>query len=389
MQPIDWLFVLACITIAVGGYQIGFVAKATSWIGTAFGFIVALALIPVLLRHADSMNPSGRLGVVVLVALSGLLLGQMLGLLVGNRLARFVPPGSFRIADKIVGALSGVISVLLLLWLLLPTLANMPGWPAQQVRSSHIARGLYDTMPRSPDWAKELNRLVGSSGFPSVFNDIAPSPNTGPAPETVALPPAVIESVRASTVKVEGVACRRTQDGSGFVVDEGLVVTNAHVVAGERRTNVITVGGATLPATVVAFDAGRDLALLRVPRLSARPLPLAEAHVGDIGAVFGHPGGQAAIEISPAAVRREISAIGRDLYDQRSTRRQVLVLAAQLAQGDSGGALINYKGEVIGVAFAIAPDKPDTAYALHTSELRAVLAQPHLDAVETGGCVFE
>ena len=89
--------------------------------------------------------------------------------------------------------------------------------------------------------------------------------------------------------------------------------------------------------------------------------------------MFGHPGGQAALAVTPAQVAQEVTAVGRDLYDRHTTSRDVFILASALAQGDSGGALVNTTGSVIGVAFAIAPDTPGTSYALSTSELQAVL----------------
>jgi len=84
-----------------------------------------------------------------------------------------------------------------------------------------------------------------------------------------------------------------------------------------------------------------------------------------------------------------VLAIGRDLYDTRETRRQVFILAADLAPGDSGGGLVNQSGTVVGVAFAIAPDRSGTAYALTTDELRPVLAAGGAVAVNTGPCLRE
>jgi S1-C subfamily serine protease len=65
----------------------------------------------------------------------------------------------------------------------------------------------------------------------------------------------------------------------------------------------------------------------------------------------------------------------------------VLILASDLAPGDSGAALVNPKGAVVGVAFAIAPDRPGTAYALDVVELQAALAAPRAGKVSTGGCL--
>jgi S1-C subfamily serine protease len=186
-------------------------------------------------------------------------------------------------------------------------------------------------------------------------------------------------------VMVTGEACSRIQGGSGFFVGPDLVVTNAHVVAGESDTDVELADGRTLDADVVAFDPERDLAVLRTDG-EAPALPLRDADTGDIGGVFGHPGG-GGLEVSPFRVAEDITAVGRDIYDQGSTSRDVLVLASELAPGDSGSALVDPQGQVIGVAFAIAPDKPGVAYALAISELREVLEGDLSRELDTGGCL--
>lgn len=384
---LDVFIVLTAALAAIGGYRIGFVARSLSWVGLLVGLSAAVIGLPYLLRSVDHLTSLSRLAVVSSLMLAGALLGQMVGLIAGSKLSSVVPQGLARSGDRVAGAFAGGFGVLVMVWLMLPTAAEVPGWSSQQVRSSRIAQAVYDDAPPAPDAMKTLRRLVGDENFPSVFEGLAPAPDAGPPPPEVSLDPSAVTRVRAASVKVEGLACNRSQDGSGFVVARGLVVTNAHVVAGETSTRVVTSGGVELDAEVVLFDAARDLALLRVPRLTADPLPIGDAAIGEIGAVFGHPNGQDALAIHPAAIRRQITAVGRDLYDVASTRRDVLILAAELQPGDSGGALVNSQGEVIGVAFAIAPDKSDTAYALNTSELHAVLEQPYNRQVSTGPCL--
>jgi S1-C subfamily serine protease len=135
------------------------------------------------------------------------------------------------------------------------------------------------------------------------------------------------------------------------------------------------------------FDPARDLALLAVPGLGQAPLPLAMGKVGTTAAVFGHPEGRADLEVSPAAIRQQVNALGPDLYDLGVTRRSVFVLAAELAPGDSGAALVDGDGFVVGVAFAISPDNRETAYALSASELRTVLEAERLSPAPTGPCL--
>jgi S1-C subfamily serine protease len=170
-------------------------------------------------------------------------------------------------------------------------------------------------------------------------------------------------------------------------VGDETIVTNAHVLAGVDRPSVTRPDGRRLSATVVTFDSKRDLAVLDVPGLDQVPLPVGTAQIGSDAAVFGHPGGQDEVEVSPARIETAISALGRDLYGETTIRRDIFILAAQLEPGDSGGALVDTDGEVVGVAFATAPDQPATAYALTSGELGAVLDQPRSDGVDTGSCL--
>ena len=93
------------------------------------------------------------------------------------------------------------------------------------------------------------------------------------------------------------------------------------------------------------------------------------------------------IAAQPAQINREVEAVGRDLYDSHTIKRDVYILASDLRPGDSGGALVDTGGTVVGVAFAIAPDRPGTAYALTSKELTAALAQARKPGTSTGPCL--
>lgn len=389
MNLLDLLVLTSAAAAAFGGYRLGFVARAASWVGLAIGLTVAMRFLPSAVRTFEGPDPSTKLFIAAGVLLLGGFVGQGLGLLAGSSLRRFVPHGPLRALDSSVGAVVGVVGILVSVWLLLPAIADIPGAYARQARNSTIARFLDRQFPEPPDTVQALRRVVGDTNFPQVFEALRPAPKTGPPPATTGIPDPVIARVSASTVKVEGIACDRMQEGSGFTVAPDIVVTNAHVVAGHRagRTQVARPDGRRLDASIVVFDPARDLAVLRAPGLAQAPLPVGDAEVGERGAVFGHPGGQEPLRIAPAAIREQVNAVGRDLYGTTSTRREVFVLAAELAQGDSGGALVDAGGEVVGVAFAIAPDRPGTAYALTADELRAVLALPRRQAVSSGPCL--
>jgi len=383
---LDVVLVLVAISAAMAGYRLGFVARATSWAGLALGVTVGALVLPSLLRHLRGSSDVTVALVAIAALVGSALLGQALGLVLGTRLNVALPDGPVRRLDQVVGALLGIAGLLVGLWLLLPTLADVPGWTSEQARGSVIAREVNARFPDAPDTLQALRRLVGDNPFPRVFDALRPSPDPGVVPGASGLSDAVATSVAASTVKIEGEACSRIQEGSGFFVADDLVVTNAHVVAGEDDSDVVLSDGSRVDGTVVAFDPVRDLAVLRTSEADRPALPLDEAEVGTSGGVFGHPGG-GPLEISPFQVGEQITAVGTDIYDSRRSERQVLVLAADLAPGDSGGALVDPRGQVTGVAFAIAPDRPSVSYALDVDEVTAVLSGDLTQERDTGDCL--
>jgi S1-C subfamily serine protease len=385
---LDLLILVAAASAALGGYRLGLLARAASWIGLAIGLMLAARLLPAILEEFQGPDAGGRLLVAAGVLMGGAFIGQGIGLIIGARVHRFIPHGPLRQFDKAAGSMVGVLGILIAFWLLLPAMADVQGWSSQQVRGSSIARAIDDHAPRPPDTLQALRRLVGDTNFPRVFDTLRPAPITGPPPETTGIAPDVLQRVSQSTVKVEGEACRRIQEGSGFAAGPDIVVTNAHVVAGVTNPRVLRPNGRTLRAAVVVYDSDRDLAVLAVPGLGEAPLAISNGRAGLQGAVFGHPGGQDQLRIAPARINQRVSAVGRDLYDEHQTRRDVFILASDLQSGDSGGALVNQAGAVVGVAFAIAPDRPGTAYALTSNELRAVLAEPRATPrADTGRCL--
>jgi S1-C subfamily serine protease len=382
---LDVLLLVALVSAVVGGYRVGLVTRLASWIGALGGFVVALRVLPGLMRRFDGMAPLTTLLVTLAILLGGAAVGGAIGELVGSSLRRFVPPPA-RILDRAGGAVLGAAGLVAMLWMFLPIVAFVPGSAARVARTSVILQRIDELLPRPPDATQAVQRLVGDARIPEVFDDLRPAPDIGPPPAEVPVAADVVQRAVASTVNVESEGCGGLHEGSGFVVAKGVVVTNAHVVAGGERIRVRKSGGRLIAARLVTFDDDRDLAVLSVPGLDAAPLPLGQPAEGMEGAVLGYPGGQDTVRVAPAVVRRVQPAIGRDIYGQDKTERQVLFLASALRPGDSGSALIDTSGRVVGVAFAIAPDRPGTSYALDRSELTAVLAEPRMDGAG-GPCI--
>ncbi len=389
MDLLDLLIVLVALIAAVGGYRLGFIGRVISWLGLAVGLYIAVRFLPSIVVRLHSSSPGTLLTVAVLVLVGGAMIGQGVGLIVGSQIHHVLPWGPLKTIDRTVGAAVGALGVFAMVWMLVQPVSEVPGWPSRSVSGSAISRWISRDLPTPPDTLQVLRRLIGNDA-PQVFAALQDSPSVGPVPTDSSLGPTVTQAVANSTVEVEGQACDEIFEGSGFAVAPDLIVTNAHVVAGEPlgATSVILPSRARLQATVVMFDPRIDIALLAVPSLGETPLPLAAPTVGAIGAVFGHPNGQAELKVTPARIVQEEKALGRDLYDDHTTTRQILVLASALAHGDSGGALVNAAGDVVGVAFAISADQSGTAYALNSSELKAALAEIRdPSGMSTGPCL--
>ncbi|MGI9032199.1 MAG: MarP family serine protease [Acidimicrobiales bacterium] len=381
--------VAVLVSSVAGGWELGLFVGSTAWLFLAQGLVAATLFLPVVDGAIGSSNPGFALALEALLFISAGFTGLYVGRYMGMAFrAAFLPP-SLRDADRRVGAIGGPVATILLIWLVaIPAMTQSRGFFARQAHRSLLARGIDAALPTPPDTSRAFHRLLGPAGMPQVFASLDPLLGDAPPPARTGLSPAVLARVSASTVKVDGTACRARRQGSGFTVAPGVVVTNAHVVAGERSTSVVRPDGARLPAVVTTYDSDRDLAVLSVGGLSEPALPLAEPEVRSTTAVLGHPEGQDPLAVAPALIRRRLRATGYDLYADHQIKRDVLVLAAALHPGDSGSPLVDSKGSVVGVAFAISLSTDDMAFALTTQELKPLLARNTPAPVGTGDCLY-
>ncbi|MFP5308124.1 MAG: MarP family serine protease [Actinomycetes bacterium] len=384
MNLLDWVLLASLAVAAVGGYRYGFVARAASWVGLALGLVLSLFTAPFALETFPGGSATTRflIGVAAITLTVGLASSVFQG--IGLRMRRAVHATPLRSLDRTAGIAAGILGSLVLIWFLLPAASQVPGPIAAQVRSSEVVGFVRGLAPEPPDPFQALGRLVDDSRFPEVFADLQPAPDTGPPPSEIPVPQEVVAAATASTVNVESTGCGGRYEGSGWAVAEDTIVTNAHVIAGAEDIQVRRPDGEVLPAEAVTFDPDRDLAILRVPGLGQQPLQLGTVVEGGDAAVIGYPGGQDTPRVAPASTREVRTTIGRDIYNERRTERQVVFLAAELRQGDSGSPVISPEGTVVGVTFAVSPDRATTAYALAPAEVEALLAaEPN---ATTGRC---
>ena len=294
-----------------------------------------------------------------------------------------------RSIDAGLGVLTAVVVTLLVAWLVGNMLANDPTRPlATEVQRSAILRFLDRHLPPAPPVVARIQRLLDAGGLPQVFAQL--EPNAAP---TLALPAsplvqAAFGHAAASTLKIEGIACGEIQEGSGFVVAPGLVVTNAHVLAGVRRPFIV-VNGVKTAAVPILFDPNLDIAVMRDPSVNEPSLQLAATTVprGTAGAVVGYPGG-GPLTARAAVVLAELRATGRNIYGTATTQRNIYEIEGVVRPGNSGGPLIEPDGTVIGVVFARSSLNGDIGYALTSTDVRTqTLRAETLDTpAPTGPC---
>ena len=167
--------------------------------------------------------------------------------------------------------------------------------------------------------------------------------------------PAVVNITATIVAATRYYSYQQQGTGSGFVIDrEGNILTNYHVVKGASRLEVTLWDGTKATATVVGSDPGNDLAVIKV-NLSAERLTVAEPgdssalRVGELAIAIGNPFG-----LTGTVTTGVISAKGRS-YPAESGRliRDMLQTDAAVNPGNSGGPLLNSKGEVVGINSAI------------------------------------
>ncbi|GAA2246590.1 MULTISPECIES: MarP family serine protease [Kitasatospora] len=394
MNVLDLLLITAALGFAVSGYRQGFVVGVLSVVGFLGGGLIAVQLLPLLLRH---LSPGGTASVVaVLVVIVFAAVGQAVTTHFGWKLRGHIGRRQARTVDAFGGSVVNVVSMLLVAWLIGSALAgtSLPTI-SKQVRTSKVLGGVQSTLPSdAPNWFSDFTKVLARNGFPQVFNPFEHEPITEvEEPDPSLADSEAVAMARKSLVKVVGTAtsCGKTLEGSGFVFAPHRVMTNAHVVGGVDEPTVQIGGtGQLYDATVVRYDWQRDIAVLDVPKLNAPALPFAgEARTNDSAIVAGFPenGG---FNVQPARIRGRIQANGPDIYHRGQVVRDVYSIRSLVRQGNSGGPLLSPEGRVYGVVFAKSLDSSDTGYVLTADEVRrdAALGTEATDRADTEGCAL-
>lgn len=380
MGVVDWIIVVVVALLALFGYGRGFLAGALSLAGFALGAWIGTRVGPLLLSDGKDSPYAPLFGLLGAVMVGGILSSGLGGL--GERASWLLrrAPG-FGFLDGLLGAvLMGAVG-LALAWVLGAVALQTPGareWRAQVQRSDILSK-LNDVLPSRT----LLNALERFDPFPRIAGpDIdrvpPPPPGIGSDPE--------VRAASDSIVKVLGTACGLGVEGSGWVAGDGIVVTNAHVVAGQDDTEVLLEGaGEALDATAVAYDSTNDVAVLRVPGLSAEALPLVSSpRSGTPAAILGFPlDGPYRVRNARLGETRDV--LTQDAYGAGPVQRGITSVRGLIQPGNSGGPVVDGRGRVVTTVFAATTSGARGGYGVPNAIVRDVLAGAR-EEVSTGPC---
>jgi S1-C subfamily serine protease len=384
MTAVDWVIVAFCVLLAFYGYLQGFIVGVLSLVGFGLGAFIGTRLGPLLLPGGSHSQYAPLFGLLGALLAGGVLASGFEG--VGLHARARVKLPALRTIDGLLGAALTACVGLGIAWIVGAVAIDSTTSAAfkTKLERSQILRSLDELLPPS---GPILHALARFDPLPSLHG---PVPNV-PQPTPGVLRNPAVRTAAPSVVRIVGTACGLGIEGSGWVAAPGVVVTNAHVVAGEDDTRVELGGNSPgVPAQAIDFDPHNDIAILRVPGLAARPLALASASPsGTSTAILGYPE-DGPFDAQPGRIGQTVQIDTEDAYGNGPVVRSVTEFLGRVRPGNSGGPLVNSSGRVVATVFAALSGAsgsgaglavPDT---LVRQQLQA--AQARGAAVSTGPC---
>ena len=389
LNLLDIILVMVLVGYLIAGLSRGFFRSLASLVGFVLGAVAAFWAGPWI---SSQVGSELRIPFVLVTVLGLLVLGQILGGLVGNFLARLTEKTGLGVLDRIGGGALNV-AVAAIVLALLGSLVGQLGMPqlSQQVAGSSVLRAIekYTPEPVREAMTETRDAVSGSQGIRQLDSLLFPVEDA-PQPEQTTDSNAV-EAAGQSVVQVYGTAdqCAQNQTGSGFVAASGLVVTNAHVVAGVDQPVVQTRDGRVYQAHAIQYDDASDLAVLYAPDLPEAPLSLSNTvERGQQVSFAGYPLG-GPYTVRPATIQGEAFAPVQNVTTGDTLSRSIIQIAGRVEQGNSGGPLLDANGNVVGVIFAKAVEG-EAGYAIPMEQVTDVLeaAAGSTAPISTGECVI-
>ena len=376
MTAVDWVALGLVLLAALGGAVQGFVWSGLSLAGLLAGAFVGGRLVPVLLTSGSSSQYAPVVALIAAVTFAVAL--EVVGSTIGSVIRRRESARSVRAVDSAGGVVAGALIGFAVVWVLGAMLLQLPGQAdlRRAVQRSYVLQRLNEIVPPR----SLLNALARIDPFPSFAGP--PVPTQPPDPAVLRKPG--VRAAAPSVVRVLGTACGLGVEGSGWVAADGLVVTAAHVVAGESDTEVVPSSGGALRAEAVVFDPHDDVAVLRVDGLLAPPLRIKDPVPGTAIAIVGYPL-NGPLQASAGRIGETATVLAQDAYGNGPTRRVVTSLGGTIQHGNSGGPAVDASGAVQATVFS-ARASGGGGYGVPASIVRRDLARAG-GPVSTGPCV--
>jgi Trypsin-like peptidase domain/Colicin V production protein len=379
LTTVDWIIVAFTIVMAVWGYGQGLIAGALSLAGFAAGALLGSRLGPLLLSGGSESPYAPLIALVAALFVGGVFASgfEVLGFHLRRRLGE-----RLGVLDGLGGGALVACLGLFLVWIAGAAALHTPGARdlRDEIQRSAILKQLNATLPPSGPLLQALARF---DPLPSIRG---PSADVPPPDSRIARDREVRRAGR-SVVRVLGTACGLGVQGSGWVARDGIVVTNAHVVAGQDDTSVQPGGeGDSYDAEAIWFDSRNDLAILRVPELPATPALRTNpgARVGAEAAVLGYPE-NGPYDVRPARLGETANVLSQDAYGRGPVERAITTVRGLVRPGNSGGPAVDAAGRVVTTIFAASTGRRRTGYGVPDSVVRDALGRAR-GPVDTGPC---
>ena len=378
MTVLDWAILAFTFALALWGYRQGLIVGALTLVGFGVGAFAGSRIAPLLLTKG-SHSPYAPLCAALGALLFGALMAVTLESFALGLREKLVRRPFMQTADGAGGAALIAAVALGLAWVFGAVLLHAPSTAQLRadIQQSVILRSLNDVLPPSGPLLNALDRVDPA---PTVLGPAAP---VAPPDAKIASDPDV-HHAGDSVVRVLSTACGLGIEGSGWAVEPGVVVTNAHVLAGADDTTVTTQDGAELDATPIYYEPRQDMALLRVgAALPALPIS-SEREVGADAAVLGYPE-NGPYELSPARLGETRATISEDSYGSGPIERTITAISGTVRSGNSGGPLVDARGNAVGTIFAATTSGPSGGFAIPAEQVREALGKTR-ESVDTGPC---
>ncbi len=381
MSVVDIVIVVFALSMAAIGWERGLMRSALPLVGFIGGVAVGARLGPALLAGgAESAYAPA------VAAAAGILLGVFIGVAlegVGTGLSeRLAATGGSRAVDGAGGAILLAALALTAAWVFGAVALHAPGSNRdlrETVQRSAVLAALNEAFPPSGPLLNTLRRIDPTPSVRGPEADVRP-------PDRAVLDSAELRAASGSVVRVRGSACGLGVEGSGWIGGSGIVVTNAHVVAGQDDTVVVTGEGEELGATAVHYEPRNDLAVLSVAGLTGSPLRIERDPVrGTAGAAVGYPGG-GPLNLSPVRIGRTGTVASDDSYGRGPVQRRMTPFRGVVRGGSSGGPVLDGGGRVLATVFAASLGGGPPSGLAVPNEITLRALEGRLESVDTGPC---